>query len=104
MKKIILFTMVFISIFLVDTFAIPKERSILLDDVNTLNIKDKVKNIDFSEIKKICSYDFCDYIDGSFFKSSINTFTNKYLNTINDEEIKKELRVKGIKITKIILK
>lgn len=76
-----------------------------LNNINHLNLEEKIiKDNSEYDIKKICSYEFCDFFDGDSIKARIEKFTKRYLNTINDEEIKNTLKVKGIKITKIIYK
>lgn len=76
-----------------------------LNNINHLNLEEKIiKDNSEYDIKKICSYEFCDFFDGDSIKGRIEKFTKRYLNTINDEEIKNTLKVKGIKITKIIYK
>ena len=73
-----------------------------LYNINHLNLENKINNDNIHNIKKICSYDYCDFFDGDSIKQSIERFANKYLDTIKDEEIKNTLKVKGIKITKLI--
>ena len=71
-------------------------------DLNSKNFFSRIKNI--HDIKMICSYEYCDYIDSNNIKLSFNKFINNYIENIDDEEIKNTLKVKGIKITKIIYK
>ena len=70
-------------------------------DLNSKNFFSRIKNI--HDIKMICSYEYCDYIDSNNIKLSFNKFIN-YIENIDDEEIKNTLKVKGIKITRIIYK
>ena len=72
------------------------------DNLNSMNFFNEIKNV--HDIKMVCSYDYCDYIDSNNIKFSFNKFVNKYIQQIDDEEIKNTLKVKGIKITKIIYK
>lgn len=71
-------------------------------DLNSKNFFSRIKNI--HDIKMICSYEYCDYIDSNNIKLSFNKFINNYIENIDDEEIKNTLKVKGIKITRIIYK
>lgn len=93
----------FVSLLLVNTLIVNGEHAVLLRDVNTKNISERLSDSDLANIKKICSYDFCDYIRGKTVKSSMDIFIKKYLkNQTIDDEIKKTIYVKGLKITKII--
>lgn len=93
----------FISFLLINTAIIEKEHVVLLKDVNTNNISEIIKEEDLPNVKKICSYNFCDYIRGKNLKSSMEIFIKKYLKKQpQDDEIKKTIYVKGLKITKII--
>lgn len=103
MKKMLLYIGIFLSLLIINTYALDNDNNLILNDVSTLNIREKLNNIDIHTIKKICTYDFCENIDGTNLIASIKRYTNKYLDTINDEEIKNELKVKGIKITKVVL-
>ncbi len=99
MKRAILLSMI-TSISLIFTST---PYSISFDDVTTLNIIKKTENLKFQFVKEICSYEYCYSLMDSITPSSIERFTNKYLERIDDPEVKSILKVKGIKITKIIL-
>ena len=93
----------FISLLLINSALVNKEHTVILKDVNTINIKNIIKEEDLPNIKKICSYDFCDSIRGKNIKSTIDIFTKRYLKKhLSDDEIKKTIYVKGLKITKIV--
>ena len=94
---------VFISMFFVNAEALDSEHDLIFDDLNTINFKNKINNIDIYDIKELCSYDYCDYVDLSNVDSGLDVYTKKYLRTINDEETKRTIEVQGIKITKIKL-
>jgi len=90
-------------IFQINTKALSKEHPLIFNDLSTTNFEEKLSEINLSDIKKICSYDFCDYFSGENIKTSIQKFLKNYLDTINDEEVKNTIKVKGLKITKVIL-
>lgn len=103
MKKTFLF--LFSLIFLLAALVIPviaREETMKLENISTLNFKAKMGYLRLFSIKKICSYDYCDYNRGNSFDETIEIFTRNYLKTIEDEELKATLRIKGIKITKLI--
>lgn len=105
-KKIL--TILIISLILaliigIDTNAKGRAKKIYFNDVTTLNFVDKTSHIKSNEIKTICTYDYCDYARASTKEESIEIFTNNYLNTISDSEVKASLKIKGIKITEITL-
>ena len=103
LKKILPYLISFIFLFIINSTVFAEEKSILLDDVNTKNFTLKVTNIPLSNIKELCSYNYCDYVDNDDFKTNLSNFTKKYIANISDVEIQKSILVKGIKITKIIL-
>ena len=93
----------FISFLIINMVFINKDHTVLLKDINTNNIGEALKDEDLPKIKKICSYDFCDYIRGKTVNGSMEIFIKKYLQKYDeDDEIKKTIYVKGLKITKII--
>lgn len=103
LKKILIFLFTFTSLFIINLDAFAEQRIVLLNDVNIHNFKEKIKSISISSIKKICSYDYCDYVDLNKIDSGLTNFVKKYISTINDVEMQKTIEVKGIKITKVIL-
>lgn len=103
MKNILLYTIPFLSLLFVNAKIINSEHQLIFDDLNTINFSEKIDNINLKNIKKICSYDYCDYLKKDNIKHGIDEFTNKYIRTLNDSEIINTIKVKGIKITKIIL-
>ncbi len=104
MKKVLLTLALLISILgIITNIFANNENSISFDDVNTINFIKKTEHINVQSIKKICSYDYCDYLMQPLTSKSIEHFTENYLHTIKDEEEKSILKIKGIKITKIIL-
>ncbi len=104
MKKVLQISTLLIGFFYIfmNIFA-NNENSISFEDVNTLNFIKKTEHINAQSIKKICSYDYCDYLIQPLTPKSLEKFTENYLKTINDEEARSILKIKGIKITKIIL-
>lgn len=104
MKKMIsiLFIISCLLGFTVPTYA--ESDELYFENLTTVNFSDKNDELDFNSIKKMCSYDYCDFITGDNIKEALEHFTQNYLRTIEDEEIKSTLLVKGIRITKIILK
>ena len=101
MKKLFIYAFAFLSVLVIDARARGFEHNMIFDDVTTFNFKEKLNNIDYDKITKICSYDFCDYLKGRNIDDSLDIFTHRYLNTIQDLETKNTLKVKGVKITKI---
>lgn len=101
MKNVLIYPLVFISLFLINIQVKAGERRILLNDVNTLNIKDKL-DVDIREVKQICSYEYCGYISSNDIDGSIDSFTDNYIKEkgMSSEDV----MVKGIKITKIVIK
>lgn len=105
MKKMIFTTFLILLILFINFNTTAKSsKEILFDDMTTENFIAKSGYLPFNSIKKICSFDFCDYSRGENAFETLEIFTRNYLKTINDEEVKSALKVKGIKITKIILK
>lgn len=105
MKKLLFLIFTFLLLTLVFRVnAKNASKEILFDDMTTKNFIAKSGYLPFHSIKKICSYDFCDYNRGENPQSLLETFTNNYLKTIKDDELKSNFKIKGIKITKIILK
>lgn len=102
MKKL-LYPLIFASLLLINTQVRAGERVLLLNDVSTNNLDSKLSSINVSGIKKICSYDYCDYIDMNNLKASLDTYVRKYIEKVDSEEERNTILVKGIKITKIIL-
>lgn len=101
-KNMLLLIVIFMSCFLMNVFALNEKKYIDLDNVTTNNFFEKV-NYSVNDIKELCTYDFCDYIKSQNKYEMIEIFQKNYLNTIKDDEIKSSLKIKGIKITKIIL-
>lgn len=77
-------------------------KTITFDDVSTKNLEQKLFGVNYREVKSLCSFDFCDYAIGSSYKEILDNFTKNYLKTIENEEVRANLKIKGIKITKII--
>ena len=82
-----------LSLFLNDT-------SNNINGINIYKLKNKISIKD--NIKYICTYDYCDYLQSDNIDESIEIFINKYLKNIKDDEIKNTLKVKGVKIIKIV--
>lgn len=78
------------------------DEDLYFDNLTTLNFKEN-KDLDYNSIKQLCSYDFCDYISGDNLQEALEHFTLNYLKTIGDEETRSILKIKGIRITKIVL-
>ena len=73
------------------------------DNINHFNLEKVLeKRGGSANVKKICTYDYCDLFRGDSLKEGIEIFINKYLDTINNEETKNSLKIKGVKITKVI--
>ncbi len=79
-----------------------QDSEMILENINTRNFKAKMGYLKLTSIKKMCSYEYCDYVRGDAFDETIEIFTRNYLKTIEDEEAKASLRIKGIRITKLI--
>ena len=103
LKKVFISILIFALLFIANSSVFAKERSVLLDDINTKNFNEKIKNIPKSKIKQICSYDYCDYVDVKEIESNLSNYIKKYIAKIGDVETQKMVLVKGIKITKIVL-
>ena len=103
MKRLFLYILAFIFLFIINSTVLAQDRTLLLSDVNTKNFVNKVTYVSLSNIKKICSYDYCEYVNTQEFENDLAGFTKKYIASISDVETQKTLLVKGIKITKIIL-
>lgn len=103
MKRFLMYLFIFMGVLGIDAKARGFEHSLIFDDLTTVNFKEKLENIDIDKITKMCSYEFCDYLRGVNIEESLEMFTKKYIDRINDEEIKNTLKVKGVKITKIIV-
>ena len=102
MKKVFMVLIIFLLVISINVKS--KSDGVVLNDVNTLNFEYKIKEKKLEhKIKIICSYDFCDYINGESLKDIIYNFEMKYLDTIDDIDLKNELKVKGVKITKVYL-
>ncbi len=101
MKKycltLILLIIIFSFVYSVDALSNKK------NNINTLNFIEKTSHIPFESIKKICTYDYCDYLRGVDKTSSIELFVNNYIKQ-KDAETASYLKIKGIQITGIILK
>jgi len=71
------------------------------NNLNTKNFVSEMEKKGITGVYKVCSYEYCDNVDSSNLSVGIKDFFKRYLDTINDEETKKSLIVKGLKITKI---
>lgn len=79
-----------------------QEKKIKFSDLNTLNFVEKINNEEFyTQIKKICTYNFCDYAKGDTINDKLYYFEESYFNFLNNDDLVSELKVKGVKITKI---
>lgn len=105
-KKVLFICLIIISLLIGNITINAKENAYVkkYQDVNTLNFIKKTKNIDISQIKTICTYDYCEDIEGSTKEKSLEFFTQNYLKRIPDSDTRASLKIKGIRITKIILK
>lgn len=103
MKKILLTLLLFICLFAFTLSSQAESTDLAFDDLTTLNFYKRSNELDFQAIKKICSYDYCSYREGESMKEALEIFTKKYLTTIKDEETRSMLKIKGIRITKIVL-
>lgn len=103
MKTFLCGAITFFSFLLVNAAIVETEHSVLLKNISTKNIDTVLKDEDLFKVKKICSYEYCDYLRGTNIKNSMDIYIKKYLKrTPLDEEIKKTIYVKGLKITKVI--
>ena len=105
MKKFITF-MTILSFIAVAFYMSPlaKNSYSTVDNLTTLNFYEREDEFDFHNIKKLCSYEFCEYMMGETLEEGLDNFTKSYLKTISDEEVRSIIKVKGVKITKIIYK
>jgi hypothetical protein len=71
-------------------------------EVSTLNLADYLDDLNFNELKTICSYDKCYEIKEGILQYSINNFKKIYDKTLNEDELY-EVNVKGYPITKIVV-
>ena len=102
MKKV-LAILIIISIFF-NINVLSKSNKISFKRVNTLNFTNVIRSEEiYYRIKKICSYNFCDYAVGENIKDKLSNFEESYLKTIGDVDIKNELKIKGIRITSVYL-
>ncbi len=102
-EKTIIVTILIVMLgFLAFTMNPSAETEHSIDDLTTLNFYKRSNEIDFHSIKKLCSYDYCEYFTGESVKEGLSNFTKNYLRTIKDEETRAILQVQGIRITKII--
>lgn len=102
MKKIFLLLLATLTVFSFYKPTNAKSDELYYEDLTTLNFSNH-DELDFHTIKKLCTYDYCNYIKGESLREALEIFTREYLKTIPDEEVKSILNVKGIRITKIIL-
>lgn len=103
MKKIVVILIILICFISFELAPLAEsDEDLYFESLTTLNFKDR-KDLDYNSIKKICSYDFCDYRSGDNLQEAIEHFTMNYLKTIPDEETRSILSIKGIRITKIVL-
>lgn len=103
MKKLFLILLLVMSLLSFSRPARAKSQELYFDDLTTLNFYKLSNELDIYSIKKLCTYDYCDYIRGRSMPEALEIFTKNYLKTIPDEETRSILNVKGIRITKIIL-
>ena len=100
MKK--LFYLLTILLFFTSISVKSQEKKIKFNDLNTLNFEEKINNEEFfSQIKKICTYNFCDYAKGDTINDKLYNFEESYFNTLDNDDLISELKVKGVKITKV---
>ena len=101
MKKIFILIILILITFNLNVYS---KSKIKFNDLNTLNFIKKINNEEFfSQIKKICTYKFCDYAKGQTIEDKLYNFEISYFNTLEDEDLINELKVKGIKITKVYI-
>ncbi len=108
MKKFLgVLSIIMIGLLFVFTSVYAKDdgnKKIYFENINTLNFLTYSGYENFNEISKICSYDYCDYIASSNPEEALDIFTKKYLKNITSEEEKASIRIKGLRITEVILK
>lgn len=104
MRKLIALMVIasIIGVLVLNVWALNGKGEVKLEDVNTLNFISKIGKEKSKEITRICSYDFCDYMRGSTVEESLEIFTRKYLETIEDADTQAYLNVMGIKITDVV--
>ena len=78
------------------------KNELFYTDLNTKNFKDKI-SIDYKDIKAICCYEKCFLVKTESMDSMLEDYINKYTDNASEEE-KLTAIIKGLKITKIILK
>lgn len=71
-------------------------------EVTSLNFVEYMSNIEYNDIYKICSYDYCFNFYSGDLNESILNFTKIYYKSI-DYEDQLILMVKGIPITEIVI-
>ena len=104
MKKTICILTIMMCLLGFSTPTYAESDVLYFEDLTTQNFIKRSDELDFHAIKKICSYDYCEFITGDNMKEALEHFTIGYLKTIPDEEIRATLKVKGIRITKIVLR
>ena len=98
---------VFISLiisFLISFLNVKADNFTNIKEFNNLNTKNFVSEMEKRGIRgvyKVCSYEYCDNIDNENLSVGIRDFFKRYLETIQDEDIKNALSIKGLKITNI---
>ncbi len=100
MKKMILLLISFFTI--VCSVQGLSNREVTFDDLSTKNFEKVMNGINHQEIKNICTYDFCDYAVGSSYKEILDNFVVNYFKTFDNQELKANLQIKGVKITKVV--
>jgi len=105
MKKLFLLLMFLSFCFLIKVNAKTFLSDNILEpkDVTTKNFNSKLGQLKPESIYKLCTFDYCDYMRSVDIKECLEIFTINYLNTIDNEELRASLAVKGVKITKVIL-
>lgn len=101
-KKVIVAILAVLLFGCINVHAQISDIVVSFEDVTSLNFVERTQNYNIERIKKICTYDYCDYIKGSDKLSSIEIFTKNYLKSF-DKETAAILKVKGIRITNIVL-
>ena len=102
MKKFFVVTILIGLIFTSSVLALSPRSEVEFDDMSTKNFEEKMKGINYAEIKSLCSYDFCEYVRGTSYKNILENFINSYLKTLSNDDDRAGVRVKGLKITKVI--
>ncbi len=101
MKKFILSLFAASFIFNASASYSNDDKVLLFGDLNTRNFIDRIEKLKLEGISYICTKDYCYDFTFESLDKNLESFENKYLSTIEDEEVKNTLKVKGIKITKI---